>query len=312
MHTQGVEGWAPTRDGRRLFYQELAGPAGARTPTVVLDGGMAASRSWWSLVQPRVAQWARAVVYDRSGLGRSGPDASPRTLARMSEDLNDLLDHLGAEKVVLVAHSGSGVIVRAAAAARPERIAGLVLVEVTDEACEALFDPAFRKMERTAQSASMLLARLGLLKALYAGQVKAFAPDVRADVLKEGFTVAAIRTRGAELAGLVAATNDLRTRRLDLPDVPVTVISGVKADGGMSARVRAAANASHAFRAAQSPRGRHVLAPNSGHMAPVTDAQLIADEIKRVIDTNGAKPAVVIPESAQRLSGTHSSTCAGG
>jgi pimeloyl-ACP methyl ester carboxylesterase len=291
MHTQGKEGWAFTRDGRRLFYQELAGPAGSTAPTVVLDGGMAASRSWWSLVQPITAQWARSVVYDRSGLGRSPRDTKPRTLARMSEDLHDLLDHLerdriGLQRFVLVAHSGSGVIVRAAASMRPERIAGLVLVEVTDEACEALFEPSFRKMERTAQGASMLLARLGLLKALYSRQVRAFAPDVRADMLQEGFGVAAMKTRAAELLGLVAATNELRTRKLELPDVPVTLISGVKADGGMSARVRAAANASHAFRAAQSPKGRHVLAPNSGHMAPVTDPDLIADEIKRVLDAS--------------------------
>ena len=237
-----------------------------------------------SLVQPLVARSARTVAYDRAGLGRSQRDPQPRTLQRASEDLNDLLDHLGPGPFILVAHSGSGVIVRAATAARPERVAGLVLVEVTDESCDALFDPSFRKMEKTAQDVSMFLARTGLLGVLYGGVIKAFPKDAQEDLRKEGFTVATMRTRGVELKGLVVATNALRTSRLEMPDIPVTVISGVKADAGMGKKVRAAANASHAYRASQFRQGRHVLAPNSGHMAPVTDPDLIANEILRIVN----------------------------
>ena len=56
-------------------------------------------------VQPRVAGFARAIVYDRSGVGRSAPDPSGRTLARMAEDLTDLLDHFGPGPYLLVGHS---------------------------------------------------------------------------------------------------------------------------------------------------------------------------------------------------------------
>lgn len=285
-HSQGVPGAATTRDGRTLFYMQLDGPPGA--PTVVFEAGLAATRSYWSLVQPAVAKWARAVAYDRSGLGRSPPDSQPRSLTRLSGDLNDLLDHLGEGPFILAAHSGGGVIVRAAAAARPERIAGLVLVDVTDEACEALFDPSFRRLERVAQTVSSLLARLGLLGALYRRDLAAMPADAREDMRREGFTVAAMRTRGAELTGLVAATEALRDRPLETPDIPIVAISGARADGGMSPAIRAAANASHAYRAGRSRQGRHVIAPNSGHLVPLAEPQIIVEEIRRLIQ--GVEP----------------------
>lgn len=286
-HTQGTSGWAPTRDGRELHYVELPGPPGVGAPAVVFESGMAASRSYWGLVQPAVGRWARAVAYDRAGLGRSAPDPQPRTLARLAGDLADLLDHLGPGPFVLVGHSGGGPIVRVAAAARPERIAGLVLVDVTDEACDLLFEPSFRRMEKVAQAGSSALARLGLLRLAYRGQIARFPADVQADLRAEGYTVAAMRTRGAELKGLVAGMEHLRDHPLDAPDLgdlPVTVISGTRPGDGMPARVRAAANASHAYRASRSAGGRHVLAANSAHLVPLTDPELIVEEIRRLVD----------------------------
>ncbi|MFC5749582.1 alpha/beta fold hydrolase [Actinomadura rugatobispora] len=289
VHTQGTPGTAHTRDGRELFYMELPGPATetgpAPRPTVVFEAGMAASRSFWALIQPQVAEWARAVAYDRSGLGRSPADIEPRTLERMADDLNDLLDHLEPGPFILVAHSGGGPIVRAATAAKPDRIAGLVLADATDEGCEPLFDPKFRRMERIAHRASVLLARLGLLKLLYRGQLAALPPDAKADMRAEGFTNTVMRTRGAELHGLVAATNRLRHDPLDLPrDIPVTTISGALADTGMPEKFRAAVNASHRDRAERSAHGRHVLARESGHALILTEPDLVAAEIRRLLD----------------------------
>ncbi|XVQ11360.1 alpha/beta fold hydrolase [Spirillospora sp. CA-255316] len=286
-HTQGTPGTARTRDGRELFYMELPGPQPGEgtAPTVVFEAGMAAPRSFWALVQPQVAQWARAVVYDRSGLGRSPADTEPRTLERMAGDLNDLLDHLEPGPFILVAHSGGGPIVRAATAANPGRIAGLVLADATDEGCDLLFDPKFRRMERVAHRTSVLLARLGLLKFLYRNQLAVLPPDAKADMRAEGFTNAVMRTRGAELHGLVAATNRLRHVPLDLPrDIPVTTISGAVADTGMPEKFRAAVNASHRDRAALSAHGRHVLARNSGHAVILTEPDLVATEIRRLLD----------------------------
>lgn len=282
-HTQGSPGSARTRDGRALFLQELPGPVGGSGPVVVFESGLAASRSFWGLVQPLVGQWARAIAYDRSGLGRSPPDGEPRSVARMASDLNDLLDQLGPGPFVLVAHSGGGPIVRAACAARPERVTGLVLVDASDEACPVIFETSFIRLERFTHAASWLLARFGLLEACYRKPIAPLPPDVRNDLQREGFTMAVMRTRSAELAGLRDALVAFREHPPVLPDVPVTMISGALADFGMSRRLRDAANAAHRYRAAQSPQGRHVVAERSGHAVILTEPELVADEIHRVL-----------------------------
>lgn len=282
--TQGAQGMGQTRDGRSLFYQELPGPAGCAMPTVVFESGLAASRSFWGLVQPLVAQCTRAVAYDRSGLGRSPRDPLPRTMDRMAGDLNDLLDHLGAGSFVLAAHSGGGPIVRAAAASRPERIAGLVLVDVSDEACPIVFERSFVRLEKVAHFASWLLARFGLLEACYRKPVAPLPADVRDDLRREGFTMEVMSARGAELAGLRGALEVFREHPPALPDIPVTVISGSLADFGMSRRIRDCANAAHRHRAGEARQGRHVVAERSGHAVLLTEPELVADEIHRVLN----------------------------
>ncbi len=291
---------AHTRDGRALFYQELPGPADSSGPVVVFESGLAASRSFWGLVQPLVGQWARAIAYDRSGLGRSPPDGEPRTVARMATDLNDLLDQLGPGPFVLVAHSGGGPIVRVACAVRPERVIGLVLVDPSDEACPVIFEKSFIRLERFAHAASWLLARLGLLEACYRKPIAPLPPDVREDLHREGFTMAVMRTRGAELAGLRGALEAFREHPPVLADIPVTIISGALADFGMSRRIRDAANAAHRHRAAQSPQGRHVVAERSGHAVILTEPELVADEVHRVLIASTTRQDIDLPSIGGR------------
>jgi len=99
----GASADATTRDGRRQHYAS-AGTAVPGTPTVVFEAGMGSSRAVWALVQPAVAVRTRAVVYDRSGHGRSERDQQPRTLARVAGDLLDLLRAIAGGPFVLVGH----------------------------------------------------------------------------------------------------------------------------------------------------------------------------------------------------------------
>ncbi|WP_079184505.1 alpha/beta fold hydrolase [Streptomyces uncialis] len=284
-HSQGNAAVATTRDGRKLFHMRRAGPDSAATaPTVVFEGGLAASRSYWALVQSAVAARATTVVYDRSGLGRSPRDPGARTLGRMAGDLADLLGHLGPGPFLLVGHSWGGPLVRLTAAAAPERIAGVVLADPTDESCDLLLEPSMRRQERIGQLVSSGLAHVGLLAHAYREVLAALPSDAAADMREEGFTVRAMRTRAAELVSVVADLTALRESPPHLADVPVTVISAGRTSVGMNARVRELATASHAHRAARYPRGRHVIGPQADHMMPVTGPDVIAAEILRLID----------------------------
>jgi pimeloyl-ACP methyl ester carboxylesterase len=59
----------------------------------------------------------------------------------MADDLEDLLGTFGHGPFVLVATSGGALVVREYALRRPAGIAGLVLVDPTDERVDAVFTP---------------------------------------------------------------------------------------------------------------------------------------------------------------------------
>ncbi|WP_432007482.1 alpha/beta fold hydrolase [Streptomyces parvus] len=290
-HSQGEAGRARTRDGRELYYQWLPGPAGpdGARPTVVFEGGLAAGRSYWAGAQAALADVAPTVVYDRSGLGRSpaAPAGASRRLHALAEDLGDLLDHLDrvgpGGPFLLVGHSWGGPLVRLAAAAQPARVAGLVLVDPTDESCDLLFQPAMRRAERIGQVVTVALARLGLLGRAYRSLTATLPPDAAADMRAEGYTVAMTRTRGRELEDAAGDLRALLENPPGLAGLPVTVVSAGRVSPGMPKSVRERATASHAYRARQSPHGRHVVLPEADHMVLTTSAAELAEEVRRLV-----------------------------
>ena len=125
------------RDGRRVHVERL----GACSPTVVFEAGMGVPRNSGVRSRRSSPSMTATVVYDRSGLGQSPPDP-PATSPALVDDLVDVLGHLGDGPFVLVGHSWGGPIIRVRASRVPERIAGLVLVDQTDEGCELFFSKA--------------------------------------------------------------------------------------------------------------------------------------------------------------------------
>ncbi len=294
-HIQGQAEWVPTRDGRKLYAMVLPGPRGGTgtdshagagaepdVPTVVFEAGAAATRSSWALVQPTVGTWTRAIVYDRAGLGRSPADPASRTMRRMADDLQDLLDHFGPGPYVLVGHSAGGPLVRLAAAGRLDRIRGLVLVDPTDEGADLLFGPLFRRAERTSIAVNLLLARLRLLGLVHRSAAAPLPEDARRDMRRDGFTVDLIKTQRAQARTFLDELAVFRSTPPELGNIPVTLISGALPGNGMTKSTRHAANDSHARSAAKSAQGKHVVAPRSGHYVPLTDPGLIAEEIRLI------------------------------
>lgn len=88
----------------------------------------------WDDVAPGLAPYYRVLAMDLRGHGDS--DWHPEGKYDYSEHVNDvlaLLDHLGIERVVIVAHSLGGRVAMLLAGQASERIAGLVIVDSAPE-----------------------------------------------------------------------------------------------------------------------------------------------------------------------------------
>jgi pimeloyl-ACP methyl ester carboxylesterase/DNA-binding CsgD family transcriptional regulator len=79
----------------------------------------------------RLARSIRFVHYDKLGTGSSDPVAAPASLDERVEELVAVLDAAEVDRAWLLGLSEGGIVAIAAAAAIPERVAGLVLVNTT-------------------------------------------------------------------------------------------------------------------------------------------------------------------------------------
>lgn len=274
--------WAETRDGRVLHHVVL----GRGAPTVVFESGMGASRSSWGLVAPAVAEDATAVVYDRAGLGRSPRDPAPRTLQRAADDLVDLLGHLAAGPVILVAHSYGGPIVRTVAAQRPELVAGLVLVDQTDEGCDLYFSETAMRGQRAVAATMPWLARLRVDRVIVGRAGRHLPVGIRAEAVAEDSTVAAALAFQRELAHFDDDMIRLRDEPLATPPMPITLISGT-APPRVGGAARRALVEAHRARAAALPDASHVEAPRSGHMVMLSEPEVVVDAVVATIAATG-------------------------
>ncbi len=115
------------RVNKRLMHIYVTGEG---TPTVLFESGMGGSCLSWTQVQPEVAQFSRAVSYDRAGHGWSDPAPEPRTAQQIARELHALLDAAGEN--VWSGHNGhsfGGYVNMAFADLYRDAVVGMVLVD---------------------------------------------------------------------------------------------------------------------------------------------------------------------------------------
>jgi pimeloyl-ACP methyl ester carboxylesterase len=108
---------------------ERLGDAG---PVIVFEAGLGTEMQSWEAVARPLAACARIVLYDRPGIGRSGPRRSTavRLASTVADELMALLNALvPPPPYVLVGHSLGGVYMQAFARAYPRDTAAVVLVD---------------------------------------------------------------------------------------------------------------------------------------------------------------------------------------
>ena len=136
------------RDGETLAFRRVDGAG----PTVLWIGGFRSDMEGTKAQALDAAARARGwdyVRYDHFAHGRSSGDWRQATIGRWREDAIRLVDHLEGP-VVAVGSSMGGWVALLLALARPERIAGLVLVNPAHDFTERLMWPGLADHERQA------------------------------------------------------------------------------------------------------------------------------------------------------------------
>src|ERR671931_605143 len=79
----------------------------------------------------RLASFCRLIMYDKRGSGMSDPVPMSElpTIEQWMDDVPIVLDAAGSEKAVIIANLGGGIMATTFAAAHPERVASLILVD---------------------------------------------------------------------------------------------------------------------------------------------------------------------------------------
>jgi pimeloyl-ACP methyl ester carboxylesterase len=111
--------------GVRMHYAVQGDPDG--TPVILLHG---VTDSWfsWSRVLPLLPAGWRVYALDQRGHGGTSVPQSGYGLPTLADDVIAFLDAQGVERAIVVGHSMGGLVAQHVAAAAPERVSRLVLV----------------------------------------------------------------------------------------------------------------------------------------------------------------------------------------
>jgi len=114
-----------SRDGVELAYVEH----GSGDPPIVLLHGMACVHDHMAPLIDALAPEHRCVAFDLRGHGSSSVPTTAYTLEAFTSDLAFVIDELGLDRPVLIGHSFGGSVSLAFAAAHPDRVRALVMLD---------------------------------------------------------------------------------------------------------------------------------------------------------------------------------------
>ncbi len=120
--------------------------SGQGSPTVILESGSGGPSIDWLMVQPEIAKFSRVCSYDRAGYAWSDSGPGPRSSLQIARELKRLLQADGEKgPYILVGHSMGGYNIRVYTGQYPDDVAGMVLVDASNEDQELRAPESIRK-----------------------------------------------------------------------------------------------------------------------------------------------------------------------
>ena len=277
---------------------------GQGSPVVVLDTGAGVPAVGWDLVQPEIAKFTRVCSYDRAGYGWSDPGPMPRTSIEIAKELHALLVAAGEKPpYILVAHSLGGFNIRVYNHEYSSDVAGMVLVDASDEDQRSLMTPAMLAfMDRQGRSMNLYhvmapwLIRFGGSRVAMSlrpkappGMPETTFQEMRYLMLQPKYVDALVSEAAVmfpESAAEVRSAGNLGNKPLivltageiDQPPVLPPGVTQRDIDNMRDAHIRQAQMRAGAL----STRGRQILISDSHHMIPFERPDAIVTAVREV------------------------------
>lgn len=271
------------RDDLHIAFQVL----GEGPPDIVLlDQWFSHMDAQWDVLplaefRERLGSFGRLIMYDKRGSGLSDPLAPNQlpTVEAWMEDISIVLDAVGSKQAAVITNLGAGIMAMTYAAAHPERVASLILVDSFARfttAPDYPFGAPADWIDQTVEAAETRMGRGQMLDL--------FAPSMAADdglrrawsryerlATSPGMAIAALRlVYGSDVRGL-------------LPTIRVPTLVLHRADA------RAISAAHGRYLAEHIPGARYVELPGPDSFIWAGDQDATLDEIQHFV--TGARPA---------------------
>ncbi len=260
-------------DGCPLFYEVFGEEDTGRPVIVFLNGTAQTTLNWWPFAH-RLKTTARVVLYDARCQGRSGGDCAIPDLDRHAADLEQLLDHLGLERVGLVGLSHGARVALGAARRFPARIDRFML-------CSLDLDNGMRAA-LTVTGWRTILAECGL-EAL----MRAMLPVV----FSERFLQTQVRVLDKIVEALVQRNDADKISRLLTAIAAYPPVGAILPAPGAPARVLVGADdplvtPAGARALAEKLNGRFRLLEDTGHSIPAEAPERLLEEVEDFFELN--------------------------
>lgn len=289
--------------GRRLHLIDSGGGV-----PVVFESGISATCLNWTRVRGEIAEFARSCSYDRAWLGWSDAADSPRTTSSIIEDLHHLLRAADVGgPCILVGHSFGGMLVQCYAAKYPGEVLGLILVDPLAPREWLNVSVAHARMlnlgVKLARRGAML-ARIGLVRAALGllmtggrrlpkliarassgrgesvivrlvGEVRKMPPETWPMVQAHWCDPKCFLGLGEYLRSLPESAQEAAALG-SAAGTPTIVLSGAHSTPEQLEERENLAR--------RSPRGRHIIAQESGHWIQLDEPELVVQAVREMLE----------------------------
>jgi pimeloyl-ACP methyl ester carboxylesterase len=271
---------------------------GEGSPTVVMESGSFGWSLDWSLVQPRVADFARACVYDRAGYGWSDPAPVTHTGQQIVTELHAALANAGVDgPYVLVGHSQGGMYARLYAGQYPDEVVGMVLVDPKHEDFDSRVPSGLRRTMVTYFQVRRVASLLGVSRLLGARVGASPCLAQLPPEMRPRYHAIASQSRHFDTVSCEEATaqeNCARTRAAGrLGDMPLVVLVAERSDVAVPgaspetlAEVEQIDRKLKTSLTALSSSSTLITAGESGHYIQCEKPELVVDAIRQVVEAS--------------------------